>query len=247
MVASLLLHFAFLAFVLFASFCQASTSAAASSSPDLLKEDEFLVINMGCSLLSRGDRNLKAFIMENLSLDSHETLDDLKQPDCRAAFDISCGDLDRERIAQLLSTAEGLAILRSGQCLESFADFADFDLSTFALFPDLKIRNIRHWESIKPEVLLSLINAADFSSLGRIETFPERVGLEALASSAWIEHPTIWQLFLIEGVKHLPLSHKQAVAAFLADERRLYQQQSTAGEPKHWRTVGKQLSNESRL
>ena len=229
------------------SFASASTSAAAAqeadaSAADILEENEKISLIMDCTILSQSDREMKAFLMNSLNLMSKNTLDDLKAPMCRAAFDISCGDLSSSQMAQLLAHPDGLGILRTGQCLETFADFSEFTLATFAQFPDLKISAIRHWSTIKPEVLLSLINAVDFASLGRIDIFPERVGMEALSSPSWIEHPTIWQLFLIEGVKHLPMEHKQAFAQFLADEtriERLLAGQSSASTEKNWLTVRK--------
>lgn len=216
--------------------------------PEILEEGENVSLNLDCSTLSQPDRDLKRFIMESLDVESQETLDDLKTPSCRAAFDMACEFLPREKMAQLLKNPEGLNILRAGHCLRSFSDFVDFDLSTFALFPDLKISEIQHWETIKPEVLLGLISSVDYASIGRIELFPERVGMNPLSHKAWIEHPTIWQLFLIEGVINLPPAHKQEFANFMADSRkleRLIQGPSTASsEPqvsprKNWITSGK--------
>jgi hypothetical protein len=219
------------------------TSSSSASVSDILQEDEQITLIMDCSILSQSDREMRSFLMESLNLSSQNTLDDLKVPLCRAAFDIACGDLSRAQMAQMMAQPDGLEILNAGQCLESFSDFSDFNLATFAQFPELKIASIRHWTSIKPEILLALMNAVGFASLGRIDIFPERVGMEALLAQTWIEHPSIWQLFLIEGVKHLPAAHKQAFAQCLATERRierLLAGQSSAYEeiPRNWRTVG---------
>ncbi len=228
------------------AIAQKEEEKEASTVVDFLEEDEVQTFILSCSSLSESDPEIKGFLMENMNMASKQTLDDLKVPMCRAAFDLACGYLTRSQMTQLMAQPEGMEILKAGQCLEAFNDFSDFSLETFAKFPNLKISSIQQWSSIKPEVLLALINSAHFTSIGRMESFPSRVGMEALSSSLWIDHPQMWQLFLLEGVRYLSSTHKQAYVTFLASAQRIDRFLATPTEvvgAKTWDAIGKHFLN----